>query len=178
MAWDRGQGRAACALECRLLRWDGEKASEIELRSGVILKSRFPHRAYGISHKQITHILSLTVQWNLSGALFMYVTGCLRCPALPSLQIWTLLLLRQLSSCPDTCLSFWFWHVLHLCSDMCWNEMSVPLPWPYCKHLNHWRVMSTRMDGKVETNEGKNTATAGPRLWSACDFAWVRLSAM
>lgn len=38
--------------------------------------------------------------------------------------------------------------------------------------------MSSRMDGKVETNEGKNTATAGPQLWSACDFAWVWLSAM
>lgn len=42
MTRDRGQGRAACALECLLLRLDGEKAREIELRSGVILKSHSP----------------------------------------------------------------------------------------------------------------------------------------
>lgn len=88
----------------------------------------FAHQAEGISHKQITQILSLTVQWNPSGALFMYVTGCLRCPALPSLQIWTPLLLRQLSSRPDTCLSFRF----PLQRTRAASELRLALEWDVC----------------------------------------------
>lgn len=51
---------------------------------------------------------SLTVQWNLSGVLFMCVTVCLHCPALPSLQMGRTPGLRQLYSCHTTCLSLGF----------------------------------------------------------------------
>lgn len=88
------------------------RASEIELRCSVMPKSHFPIRAME-SHINKLHKYflykregerSLTVQWNLTEALFMCVTECLHCPLLPSLQMGRKLGLWRLWTCPTTCL--------------------------------------------------------------------------
>lgn len=170
----RRKRQIASALVCHL--YDLSVRELVKLNSGVVWcrKSHFPIRAMESHinklHKYFLHKRegepSLTVQWNLSKALFMCVTECLRCPPLLSLQVGRTPGLRQLYCCHTTCLSLGFllWRTcavsVCMCECLCVTGKCQPVICPHYDQLNHSRVVifkDAREGGKPRKREKQMT---------------------
>lgn len=141
----RKERQIASILVCHL--YDLSVRKLVKLNSGVVWcrKSHFPIRSMESHINKLQKYflykrkgeLSVTVQWNLSRALFMCVTECLHCPLLPSLQTGRTPGLQQLCFCHTTCLfvGFLLWRTCagSLCVCVCVCNCEMPI---HCPHYN------------------------------------------